>query len=497
MANKKKKRWVWMTVAGSIVFLILLMMVMSALRGNQGPQVEADTVKVEPELVAKVTASGEIKPKQYVNLQSEIPGVITALYVDEGATVKKNDVLMKIDPIQTEAETRAARYQKEASEQEASQTEKQIEEARLNVAITQANLKSAEADLAQAEANLNREKLTFDRKKALYHEKLISEDEYNVAEALLRVTQSRVDSAKAQIDQLKTRIEVSALSIKQMQNGHKAALKRVDLYQAQLVKAEDLLNKTILLSPLTGVITKLNVEKGERAVPGNLNNPAATLMTIADLSIIEAEVKVDETDIIHVAVGQTADVKVDALPDQVLKGHVTEIGNSAITAGQTIGGGTEAKDFKVVVQLDNPPPNLRPGLSTTVEITTGTKKNVPSVPLQALVSREVELDAQGNVIHKKPEEEKPREEGQPKPKKENLKEKQGVFLIKGDTVVFTPVTTGITGAAKIEITGGVKPGDEIVVGTFKTLRTLKDGERVTKKKAGEGPGGDKAPGREE
>ncbi len=497
MANKKKKRWLLWTCILGIGFILVMLVAMSSMKGGGAPEVEVDNVKVEPELVAKVTGSGEIKPKQYVNIQSEIAGVITALYVNEGDAVKSGDILMKVDPIQTEADTRTARYQMEAFEQDANATEKQIQEARLNVIISKANLKSADADLAQAMANLNREKSSYERKEKLYKEKLISDDDFNAADASLQVAKSRVDAARANVDQIRTKIDVSDLSIQQMQTSHAAARKRVDSYKAQLFKAEDMLNKTTLTSPLTGVITKLNVEKGERAVPGNLNNPSATLMTIADLSIIEAEIKVDETDIIHLAIGQTADVKVDALPDQILKGHVTEIGNSAITAGATIGGGTEAKDFKVVVQLDNPPKNLRPGLSATVEIMTGKKKNVTAVPLQALVSREVELDAQGKLVPKK---ERPKETASDgttsaATEKKNLKEQQGVFLVKNDKVVFTPVTTGITGSSKIEIISGVKAGDEIVVGSFKVLRTLKDGMTVTRKKADQG-GPDKAPVKE-
>ena len=497
MANKKKKRWLLWTCILGVCFILVMLVAMSSMQGGGAPEVEVDDVKVEPELVAKVSGSGEIKPKQYVNIQSEIAGVITALYVNEGDAVKFGDVLMKVDPIQTEADTRTARFQMEAFEQDANTTEKQIQEARLNVIISKANLKSAEADMAQATANLNREKSSYDRKERLYKERLISEDDFNAADASLRVAVSRVDAARANVDQIKTKIDVSDLSIQQMQTSHAAARKRVDSYKAQLFKAEDLLNKTTLTSPLNGVITKLNVEKGERAVPGNLNNPSATLMTIADLSIIEAEIKVDETDIINLAIGQTADVKVDALPDQILKGHVTEIGNSAITAGETIGGGTEAKDFKVVVQLDNPPKNLRPGLSATVEIMTGRKKNVTAIPLQALVSREVELDAQGKLVPKKekPKETAPEGTTSATTEKKNLQEQQGVFLVKNDKVVFTPVTTGITGSSKIEITGGVKAGDEIVVGSFKVLRTLKDGMTVTRKKA-ELAGPDKGPGKE-
>jgi HlyD family secretion protein len=491
--NKKngKKKLVWWIAGGSVLLIIVIIILFVAFGKDSRPVVEAGKVEQMDKLTALVTASGEIKPKVYVNLQSEIAGVITDLYVKEGDPVTKGDLLLKIDPIQTEADTRAAEFQLRSTEEDARNTQREIETAGMNVRITKANLASAVADLEQAKANLEMDTESFKRKQSLHEENLISKEEYDMARAQFKVAQTRVDAAQARIDELKTRIEVSQVNIKQMEDGYRSAQARVEQFKAMVTRARDLLSKTVLTSPITGVITSLVVEKGERAVPGTLNNPAATLMTIADLSIIEAEVKVDETDIIHVKLNQPVAVKVDALPDQTLKAHVTEIGNSAIIQPgqqQVVGGSDQAKDFKVVAQLDKPPVTLRPGLSATAEITTAVKTDVLAVPLQALVMREVELGPLGNVVHDWQKDAKTKAaDAKKKPK---LVEKQGVFVLtKDNRAVFTLVETGITGETNIEVLKGLQKDEEIVTGSFKTLRTLKDGEFVTKKRAAvQGPG---------
>ncbi|RPJ80871.1 MAG: HlyD family efflux transporter periplasmic adaptor subunit, partial [Acidobacteria bacterium] len=234
----------------------------------------------------------------------------------------------------------------------------------------------------------------------------------------------------------------------------------------------------------------LNVEKGERAVPGTLNSPSATLMEIADLSVIEAEVEVDETDIVNVKVGQEAEVKVDALRDNVLKGKVTEVGNSAI---QALTSQSEAKDFKVVITLEKPPLSLRPGLSCVADITTATRQSVLVIPMQALTIREFEVDKAGKMIKPPVEKEKKGKvvkAAEKKPgetsKKVEKKEFQGVFIVKNDKAEFVEVKTGVSGDTDIEVLSGLKPGTEIVTGSFKTLRTLKDGDAVKKEVAKKG-----------
>ncbi|MBW2196016.1 MAG: efflux RND transporter periplasmic adaptor subunit, partial [Deltaproteobacteria bacterium] len=242
-------------------------------------------------------------------------------------------------------------------------------------------------------------------------------------------------------------------------------------------RAKNQLSKTTLYSPLSGVITQLLVDEGERAVPGMLSNPQATLMTIADLSVIQAELKVDETDIVNISLGDKAEVKVDALPDQVLEGEVTEIGNSPINA--SLGSQQEAKDFKVVVTLRDPSSKLRPGMSCTGDIITDVKNNVLVIPIQALTIREVEVDEDGNYhepdLAKKTNTAQADSEKE-KPMKEEL---EGVFVVTADKLArFRPVETGITGESEIEVLDQLKEGEEVVSGTFQALRTIKDGAAV-------------------
>ncbi|HXK59148.1 MAG TPA: efflux RND transporter periplasmic adaptor subunit, partial [Acidobacteriota bacterium] len=283
-------------------------------------------------------------------------------------------------------------------------------------------------------------------------------------------------------------LAVSEVVLEQARNSLKAAEFRVAQNRAILARTEDLLSKTVIRSPLAGVITKLNVEKGERAVPGTLNNPLATLMEIADLSVIEAEVEVDETDIVNVAVGQDAEVKVDALRDHILKGKVTEVGNSAIqTTTQE-----EAKDFKVVIQIEDPPATLRPGLSCVADITTAIRENVLTIPIQALTIREFEVDENGKMIKPTPEQKGKGKvvkaaDKESKPKKAlEKKEFQGVFVVRNNRAEFVEVKTGVSGDTDIEVLSGLEPGLEIVTGTFKTLRTLKDGDLVKKENGRKG-----------
>ena len=246
--------------------------------------------------------------------------------------------------------------------------------------------------------------------------------------------------------------------------------------KALLDRQHDLLAKTTIRSPLSGIITLMNVEVGERAVPGTLNNPSATLMEIADLSDIEAEVEVDETDIVDLKLNQEAEVSVDALKDEILKGAVTEIGNSAIATTTE-----EAKDFKVVIQLTDPPSVLRPGLSCTGKITTAVRSQTLSIPIKALTIREYPVDEQGNLIRAKEEEEK--KDGKTTPEEnpeQEKKEFEGVYKIVDGKAQFVPVETGIISGTLIEITSGLQADEEIISGSFKVLRTLKDHDPVKK-----------------
>ncbi len=479
----KRKRI--LVIGGAVV--VLAAVVFFSLRSRRQDLVEVQTGEVSrvEKLVAKVNASGEIKPKEYVELQAEISGVITELYVKEGDPVQQGQLLLKIDPTQTETETRAQKALLESALIDATNQKSQIAVQEANVARAEADVRSADADVDRARQALELAKANFERRQQLFEDNLVPRDLYESAKNDLVAAESGLISAQARLDQAKAQHGVSRAVLEQAKNSYESALSRVRQNQAILDRAQDSLTKTTIRSPLTGVITVLNVEKGERAVPGTLNNPSATIMTIADLSVIEAEIEVDETDIVNVHLGQSAEVKVDALPNNPLSGQVTEIGNSAI---QTVGQTQEAKDFKVAIRLSEPPASLRPGLSCTADITTATKENVLTVPIQALTVREFEADPEGNMVRpsKDPAEKKdpPAETAKEKAKRKDF---EGVFVVREGKAVFEPVSTGITGDTEIEILSGLKEGDLVVTGSYKALRTLKDGDavKVEKKEKGQ------------
>jgi len=488
MSMSRKKKTV-LIVALVVVLSAIIGFSVNARRKDQ-IMVQMEKINLRDKLISKVSSTGEIKPKEYVELQAEIAGVITAVYVKEGDMVQKGDLLLRIDPVQTETEARAQKSAVDISQSDANNQEAQIGLQQANVGRDRSSLHVAEAELARAENSAEIAEATFKRKQELFEQNLISRDLYDAAKNELLTSRTLLTTSRARVEQAKAQLAVTEVILEQSRNSFKSAQFRVTQNKAFLARSEDLLAKTVIRSPLTGVITKLNVEKGERAVPGTLNSPSATLMEIADLSVIEAEVEVDETDIVNVKVGQEAEVKVDALRDKVLKGKVTEVGNSAI---QSLTSQTEAKDFKVVVQLENPPQSLRPGLSCVADITTSIRQNVLVIPMQALTIREFEVDKDGKLIKPAPEKEKGgkvAKAAEKKPadstKKPEKKEFQGVFVVKSDKAEFVEVKTGVSGDTDIEVLSGLKPGTEIVTGSFKTLRTLKDGDAVKKEVAKKG-----------
>jgi HlyD family secretion protein len=487
MAMSRKKKTV-LIVALVLVLTAIIGFSVNARRKDQ-ITVQTEKINLREKLISKVSSTGEIKPKEYVEIQAEIAGVITAVYVKEGDVVQRGDLLLRIDPLQTEADARAQRSAVDIAMSEAANQQAQISLQETNVDRDRANLDVAEAELVRAESSAEIAEATFKRKQELFEQNLISRDEYDAAKNELLTAKTQVLTSRARVEQAKAQLAVTRVQLEQSKTSYKSAQFRVDQNKAFLARNEDLLAKTVIRSPLTGVITKLNVEKGERAVPGTLNSPQATLMEIADLSVIEAEVQVDETDIVNVKVGQDAEIKVDALRDKVLKGRVTEVGNSAI---QTAGTQTEAKDFKVVVQLDNPPESLRPGLTCVADITTAVRDNVLVIPMQALTIREFEVDKAGKMIKPPLEKEKSKvvkaadKKASESNKKAEKKEFQGVFVVKNDKAEFVEVKTGVSGDTDIEVLSGLEPGIEIVTGSFKTLRTLKDGDAVKKEVAKKG-----------
>ncbi len=435
-------------------------------------------VEREEELKSVVNGSGEIRTEDSVDIQAEIAGVIIELPVREGDRVKKDQVLLRIDPFQTDSDVQASRSQLSALEAEAAGQTFQIATSEANAARDEFLKKSAEVEKRQAEANLARALESYKRDQKLLAEHLLSTDQFEIGENQYKVNQALVEAAAAHIDQLSAQIKATKLSIDYARTSREAVLQRVEGARSNLRRAEDLLSKTTIRSPLNGVVVKLNVERGERAVPGILSNPQATLMTIADLSVIEAEMKIDETDIVNVKLDDVARVDVDALPDVHLTGRVIEIGNSPIVVLGT--GGQEGKDFKVVLRIEEPPAALRPGMSCEADITTEVKKDVMVIPIQALTLREVKVDAGGKYLPPPPDEKADSggavAVGAPR---DRLKEIQGVFIPGEDRRArFRPVKTGITGEMDIEVLEGLSLGEEVVVGPLKALRTLEENSLI-------------------
>jgi HlyD family secretion protein len=402
-------------------------------------------------LASVVSASGEIKPKTYVNIGANAFGKITKLYVKEGDRVKKGQLLAQLENVQSSADVSATRASLQASETDS--------------VAADAALRTALADLNRAKSDAERAKLDWDRAQGLYKDALIAKQEYDSRKAAWESADAGVAQAQARVAQAKAQKDSSD--------------KRITQNSANLTRVSDVLRKTTYDAPFDGVITNLPVREGETVVIGIQNSPGSTLMTIADMSVITSEVKVDETDIVNVQVGQAADVTIDAIPRKVFHGRVTEIGNNAIIRStgvattQQTSTSQEAKDFKVVVTVQDPPADLRPGLSSTAKITTATRSNVLSVPIQALTVR-----SRADLENKSSEKGSVKAASAPADPVRQKEEIQGVFVIRNKKAEFIPVETGISGTTDIEITKGLQEGDEIITGSYKVLRTLKPGTNV-------------------
>jgi HlyD family secretion protein len=406
---------------------------------------------VRQNLVSIVSGTGQIKPKTYVNIGATSFGRITHLYVKEGDHVKKGQVLATVESVQAKAGVDA---------QQAS-----IRSADTDIASYLAAEKTAEATVAHSEADLNQKLLDWQRAQALYKAELIAKSEY--------------DSKKAAYDTDVATLAQSKAALVQARAQTASARGKLGTAQATLTSDVDALNKTVSIAPFDGIVTNMPVREGETVVVGIQNAQGSTLMTLADPSVITAEVKVDETDIVNVAMGQPVEVTVDALPGKVFQGKVTEVGDQAIlrstgiATSQSTTGTEEAKDFKVVVTLSDPPEELRPGLSATAKITTARRQNVLTIPIQALAMRtpaSLKVGASMQTVNAASNGDRPASAQDPGT--------QGVFVLRSHgsklESQFVPVTTGITGATDIEVTSGLKQGDEIVIGPYKVLRTLKN-----------------------
>ena len=426
-----------------VVVAVAAIVAFTVIRAQSGYTKVITDKAIRKDLVATVSGTGQIKPKTYVNLGATAFGRITHLYVKEGDKVKKGEEVASIENVQQGANVEG---------QKAS-----IAAAQTDIAADIAAEKTQEANVEHAKADLDQKKLDYDRAKALYAGQIMAKQDYDAKKAAYDLAVATLAQSNAALAQAKAQTQSG--------RGH------LNTQEATLRANIDLLGKTVAIAPFDGIVTNLPVREGETVVEGIQNAQGSTLMTLADMSVITAEVKVDETDIVNVALGQSADVTVDALPGKVFKGHVTEVGDQAllrstgVATSQTTSGQEEAKDFKVVITLDNPTDELRPGLSTTAKIQTARKDDVVAIPIQALAMRAP--DAKG---------------AKPATAADGQKQVQGVFVVENEKgklrAHFVPVTTGITGTTDIEVTSGVKPGEEIVTGTFHVLRDLKDNALV-------------------
>ena len=410
----KKVKWSIAGVTGLVVLLVGILG--AAKRGNKAVEVRIEPVE-QRDLVASVTASGQVRPQTKVDVASDVAGKITRLAVREGQMVTRGQFLLQIDR----------------------------EQATAMVSRAEAALAAAKAQAAQARANLIQSEKSLERTMAMKkaNAQLVSDE---------------------QLEQLQTQVEVQkALA--------EAAGHSVEQSAAALRDARSALGKTTLYAPMSGRVTRLVVEQGETAVPGTFNKDAATLLTISDMSVLETKVKVDETDVARISIGDSAVVQIDAFPDTTFVGRVTRISNSSVRGAAMQQAADQAVDYEVTIQLMNAPEETRPDFSATAKVVTDTRKSVLSIPIIALTVRENEEISRGDTAVGL---------GRPRPTREvGRKDVEGVFVVGTDNkVAFRPVRVGIAGEKHFEVLTGLKEGEKIVAGTYQAIRDLKDGTLV-------------------
>ena len=441
----RRKKWLW-------AILVLLVIAGGAAtyfarQPAQGTRVAGESIQTR-DLEAIVSASGKIDPKKTVNISANSMGRVTRLAVNEGDRVKAGQFLLQIDPVNMESAVR--------------RDEAAVAGARTGLEQSRVSLKSSQAQLEVARQALKRQQ-------DLWQAGLTTRETFERAEAEVDVRESEL---RAREQEIRTREE----QLRQQQAG--------------LVSSQHSLAQTHFESPFDGIVTRRNVEEGENVLVGTMNNAGTVLLTIADMSVIEAEVEVDETDIPLVQLGQPAKVTIDAIQDKTFTGKVTEIGNSPIqTTGAQTGTQRTATNFKVVVTLDQQIAEVRPGFTCTAEITTATRAKAVSVPIQAVTVRELTYDEKGNIVRQPPRPPKPRfqfgrnlepaasasTELLPGQKREEV---EGVFVIRDNRALFVPIKTGIAGERYFEVLSGLTEGDRVITGPFDSVRNLYDGDLV-------------------
>ena len=435
----------------TVVILVLLVTLAAAgaaaawwFRRDQVPTVTTESIKTR-DLEAVVSASGKIQPKRLVNISADTSGRVVDLAVNEGDRVSRGQFLLQIDP----------------------------KSLRTRVEGGSASLRAAEASLEQlrqaletARVQLQQAQQTLARQRELAAQQLSTREAFDRAENDVRAAESNVREREKQIE---------------------AQSARLGQERASLESARYDLSKVRIESPIDGIVTRRNIQEGETAVIGTMNNAGTILLTLADMSVIQAEVEVDETNIPLVAIGQKARVTIDALPDLSFKGRVTEIGNSPIQNATTNATASrQVTNFKVVVVIEDQIPDVRPGFTTTADITTATRKNVTAVPIPAVAVRELVYDAEGLVV--KPPRDPKRKPGTIQANAvapellpgQTRKETEGVFVLRGGTVEYAPIKMGIAGDRYFEVLAGLSPGDEVVTGPYNVVRGLVDGDAVKK-----------------
>lgn len=442
---------------GAIVVLAVIIIV--SVKSNK------DTVTVQTAYAAKgnitslVTSSGEIRAQNYTNVLGQGIGKITDIDVDEGDVVKRGAVLLRVEKIQPAADVKA---------QQAT-----IDSMQAGVQSAQAADTAAQADVQQSEANLEKAKNDWQRGQGLYKEGLIAKSDFDTYKSTYYAAVATLAGNQARAKQAHDQLAVAEF------NQAQASATEVHL--------RDVLDKTIYNAPIAGVVTYIPVKVGEYVVPGIQNAEGSYLMTIADMSEVNAEVMVDEADVPNVKVGQQATITIDAYPGQIFKGHVVDVGEEAIlrtsglaTTQQTSANSQEARDFKVHVRLDQPPNTIRLGLSCTARIDTGHRTDVVTIPIQSLAVRTKE-ELQADQDRQKGGSGVTLAAAKPAINSDGTtaaNDIQGVFVVRDSKAIFVPVQTGISGVTDVEVTSGLKPGDVVITGSYEALRSLHSGATV-------------------
>jgi HlyD family secretion protein len=427
-------------------------------RRSTAPLVTVEAIRMR-DLDALVSASGKIQPKRFVNISADTSGRVVDLAVNEGDRVVLGQFLMQIDPRTLRTRVESGQAALSAAEAGLEQARQAIETARVQLTVAQQNLR---------------------RQQELWKQQLTPREALERAENDAQIAQSALAERQKQV---------------------RAQEVRLGQDRAQLASAQFDLSRVRIESPISGIVTRRNIQEGETAVVGTMNNAGTVLLTVADMSVIQAEIEVDETNIPNVAIGQQAKITIDAIADRTFKGHVTEIGNSPIqaTTGQAqAANNQQATNFKVVVVLDEEVPDVRPGFTATAEITTATRKNVVAVPIPAVAVRELIYDANGHVV-KRPREENRRPPGEANAAPVELepgqtrKETDGVFVIREGRASFLPVKLGIAGDRYFEVLSGLKAGDQVITGPYNNVRGMADGDPVRLQPNNARPNGNASP----